>query len=65
MTCHGRAHPFSIKDEAGAITDPETALTFGYLRYSEVQSNRVFGTVECLYGFKTALADGIKLIVKP
>jgi hypothetical protein len=28
-----------------------------------VQSNRVFVTVECLYVFKTALADGIKRIV--
>ncbi len=28
-------------------------------------SNRVFVTVECLYGFKAALADGIKRIVKP
>jgi hypothetical protein len=57
--------PAANYDEAGAITDPETGLTFGYLRYSEVQSNRVFVTVECLYGFKTALPDGIKRIVKP
>ncbi|MEQ1851209.1 MAG: tyrosine-type recombinase/integrase [Chthoniobacteraceae bacterium] len=55
--------PAANYDEAGAITDPETGLTFGYLRYGEVQSNRVFVTVECLYGFKTALADGIKRIV--
>jgi hypothetical protein len=57
--------PAANYDEAGAITDPETGLTFGYLRYSETQSNRVFVTVECLYGFKVALADGIKRIVKP
>ena len=57
--------PAAEYDEAGAITDPETGLTFGYLRYSETSSNRVFVTVECLYGFKTALADGIKRIVKP
>lgn len=49
----------------GRITDPETGLTFGYLRYTETQSNRVFVTVECLYGFKVALAAGIKRIVKP
>ena len=55
--------PVANYDEAGAVTDPETGLTFGYLRYSEVQSNRVFVTVECLYGFKVALADGIKRIV--
>ena len=48
---------------ASAVTDAETGLTFGYLRYSEVQSNRVSVTVECLYGFKTALAIGIKRIV--
>ena len=57
--------PAAQYDEAGAVTDPETGLTFGYLRYTEVQSNRVFVTVECLYGFKVALADGIKRIVKP
>ena len=33
--------------------------------YTETSSNRVFVTVECLYGFKVALADGIKRIVKP
>lgn len=32
--------------EACAVTDPETGLTFGYLRYTETQSNRVFVTVE-------------------
>ena len=57
--------PAAEYDEAGAVTDPETGLTFGYLRYTETQSNRVFVTVECLYGFKTALPDGIKRIVKP
>jgi hypothetical protein len=57
--------PAAEYDEAGAVSDPETGLTFGYLRYTETQSNRVFVTVECLYGFKTALAAGIKRIVKP
>ena len=51
--------------EAGAVTDPETGLTFGYLRYTEIQSNRIFVTVECLYGFKVALPGGIKRLVKP
>ena len=55
--------PVANYDEAGAVTDPETGLTFGYLRCTEVQSNRMFVTVESLYGFKTALADGIKRIV--
>ena len=57
--------PTAEYDEAGAVTDPETGLTFGYLRYTETQSNRVFVTVECLYEFKVALADGIRPIVKP
>ena len=57
--------PVANYDESGAVTDPETGLTFGYLRYTEIQSNRIFVTVECLYGFKAALGDGIKRIVKP
>jgi hypothetical protein len=57
--------PVAEYDEAGAVTDPETGLTFGYLRYTETSSNRVFITVECLYGFKKAIAEGIKRIVKP
>ena len=57
--------PVANYDEAGAVTDPETGLTFGYLRYTEIQSNRIFVTVECLYGFKAAIPDGIKRIVKP
>ena len=57
--------PVANYDEAGAVTDPETGITFGSLRYTEIQSNRIFVTVECLYGFKAAMADGIKRIVKP
>ena len=57
--------PVAEYDEAGAVTDPETGLTFGYLRYTETSSNRVFITVECLYGFKVAIAAGLKRIVKP
>ena len=57
--------PVAEYDEAGAVTDPETGLTFGYLRYTETQSNRIFVTVECLYGYKQVIADGIKRIVKP
>lgn len=57
--------PVAEYDEAGAVTDPETGLTFGYLRYTETSSNRIFVTVECLYGFKPAIPDGIKRLVKP
>ena len=57
--------PVADYDEAGAVTDPESGLTFGYLRYTETSSNRIFVTVECLYGFKKAIGDGLKRIVKP
>jgi hypothetical protein len=57
--------PVAEYDEAGAVTDPETGLTFGYLRFTETSSNRIFVTVEALYGFKPAIPDGIKRIVKP
>ena len=30
-----------------------------------VSSNRIFVTVECLYGFKVVIASGLKRIVKP
>lgn len=57
--------PVADYDEAGAVTDPDTGLTFGYLRYTETNSNRIFVTVECLYGFAAAMSDGIRRIVKP
>jgi hypothetical protein len=52
-------------DPPGAPGATPPGLTFGYFRYTETQSNRVFVTVECLYGFQVALPDGIKRIVKP
>lgn len=57
--------PVANYDEAGAVTDPETGLTFGYLRFTEIQSNRIFITLECLYGFAPAIPAGIQRIVKP
>ncbi|EDY21059.1 hypothetical protein CfE428DRAFT_1352 [Chthoniobacter flavus Ellin428] len=57
--------PVADYDESGAVTDPETGLTFGYLRFTEIQSNRIFVTVECLYGFMPAVANGIQRIVQP
>jgi len=56
--------PVADYEEAGAVTDPDSGLTFGYLRYTETSSNRIFITVECLYGFKAAVAEGIRRIVK-
>lgn len=57
--------PVANYDEAGAVTDPETGLTFGYLRFTEIQSNRIFITLECLYGFAPAIPAGILRIVQP
>jgi hypothetical protein len=57
--------PVAEYDEAGAVTDPETGLTFGYLRYTETSSNKIFVTVECLYGFKAAMSQGVRRLVKP
>jgi len=57
--------PVANYDEAGAVTDPETGLTFGYLRFTEIQSNRIFITLECLYGFAPAIPEGIQRIVSP
>ena len=61
--------PVADDDEAGTVTDPDTdpdtGLTFGYLRYTETSSHRIFVTVECLYGYKKAIGDGLKRIVKP
>jgi hypothetical protein len=57
--------PVARYDEAGAVTHPETGLTFGYLRYTDTNSNRIFVTVECLYGFNAAIGAGIKRITKP
>lgn len=47
------------------IGDTHMRMTFGYLRHTMTQSNRVFVTIECLYGCKVAFADGIRRIVKP
>ena len=47
------------------VTECLDAIALGYLRYTETQSNRIFVTVECLYGYKQVIADGIKRIVKP
>jgi len=38
---------------------------FAWRQEPQTQSNRIFVTVECLYGYKQAIADGIKRILKP
>lgn len=44
--------PIANYDDAGAVTDPVTGLTFGYLRYTDTTSNKVYITLECLYGYQ-------------
>lgn len=55
--------PIANYDEAGAVTDPVTGLTFGYLRYSDTKSNKVYITLEALYGFKVVRPAGLQRIV--
>lgn len=55
--------PIANYDEAGAVTDPVTGLTFGYLRYTDTKSNKVYITLEALYGFKVVRPAGLLRIV--
>ena len=55
--------PIANYDEAGAVTDPVTGLTFGYLRYTDTKSNKVYITLEALYGFSVVRPAGLKRIV--
>ena len=55
--------PIANYDESGAVTDPVTGLTFGYLRYTDTKSNKVYITLEALYGFKVVRPAGLQRIV--
>jgi len=57
--------PVAEYQQAGAVTDPQTGMTFGYLRFTDTRANKVFVTLECLYGFVAAKTDALKRIVKP
>jgi hypothetical protein len=57
--------PVADYQQAGAVTDPQTGMTFGYLRFTDTRANKVFVTLECLYGFVAAKTDALKRIVKP
>ena len=57
--------PVADYQQAGAVTDPTTGMTFGYLRFTDTRANKVFVTLECLYGFTPAKTDGLKRLVKP
>lgn len=54
--------PIANYDEAGAVTDPVTGLTFGYLRYTDTTSNKVYITLEALYGYKVIRPEALKRI---
>jgi hypothetical protein len=47
-----RKHPRALRESAKS-------------GYTETSSNRIFVTVEALYGFKPAIAAGLKRLVKP
>lgn len=57
--------PVADYQQAGAVTDPNTGMTFGYLRFTDTRANKVFVTIECLYGFTVAKNDALKRLVKP
>ena len=57
--------PVADYQQSGAVTDPVTGMTFGYLRFTDTRANKVFVTLECLYGFAPAKTDALKRIVKP
>ncbi|MCH7228787.1 hypothetical protein [Haloferula sp. A504] len=57
--------PVADYQQAGAVTDPQTGMTFGYLRFTDTRANKVFVTLECLYGFVAAKTDALKRVVKP
>ena len=57
--------PVADYQQAGAVTDPTTGMTFGYLRLTDTRANKIFVTLECLYGFAPAKTDALKRIVKP
>jgi hypothetical protein len=57
--------PVADYQESGAVTDPQTGMTFGYLRFTDTRANKVFVTIECLYGFSLGKNDALKRIVKP
>lgn len=54
--------PIANYDEAGAVTDPVTGLTFGYLRFTDTSANKVFITLEALYGYRVVRKDALQRI---
>ena len=50
--------------EAGPVTDPTTGITLGYRRYYDNDSGKEIAAFECVYGFKSAIKEGILRIAK-
>ena len=46
-------------------TAPRQCAGCGYLRFTDTRANKVFVTIECLYGFTAAKMDALKRLVKP
>jgi hypothetical protein len=51
--------------EAGPVSDVSTGITLGYRRYYDTDSGKMIAAFECVYGFRKAIAAGIKRIVSP
>ena len=49
--------------EAGPVSDAATGITLGYRKYYDTDSGKLIAAFECVYGFKKAIAAGIKRIV--
>jgi len=57
--------PVADYQQAGAVTDPQTGLTFGYLRFTATRANKVFATIESPYGLSAAKGAAIQRLVNP
>lgn len=57
--------PVAEYEEAGAVTDPNTGLTFGYKRFSDTTSDKVYIVIEALYGFTAMRKEALKRILTP
>jgi len=57
--------PVAEYQQAGTVTDPVTGMTFGYLRFTDTRADKVFVTLEFLYGFSPAKTDDLKRVVRP
>ena len=54
--------PLANYEASGAVTDPDSGMTFGFLRFSDTKSGAIYYTIEALYGFAVAIPAGLKRI---